>query len=205
VLQISQPSPKGLLQASGSGTPLSSAPPPSSFRCAEGVRAAWPSAEGPFGRTPSPLSSGKRRGTVRCGASQKGTPAQRMGLRYERKVLSYLSGVFPGFIPSQWFRYASDAGTKWCQVDGLLLLPGGKVLIFEVKYSFVEAAWWQLRKLYEPVVRRAYYAREVGLCLICRSYDPSKRFPEEVELLPDLKIWGERPSFSKIGVFSWKP
>ena len=47
--------------------------PPSGFRVAKEVRAAWPSQVGPFART-----------------SAGGTPAQRAGKRYEKKVLKFL-------------------------------------------------------------------------------------------------------------------
>ena len=116
--------------------------PPSWFRGAEGVRSAWPMSVGPFGRTPARI---------------KGTDAQRAGLRFERKALKFLKREFGRqFTPSQWFRYTTETNPMgWCQVDGLARV-NNLLIVFEVKTTFTSDAWWQLRKLYEPVVKVAY-------------------------------------------------
>lgn len=179
---------------SGDGEPRKErtrARPPRGFRPAEGVRSAWSCGEaGPFGRAPSPI---------------RGTAAQKAGLRYERKVHEHLSSVFGSlYRPSQWFRFEDQHGRmRWCQPDGLLCVRD-VALVFEVKARHTSDAWWQLRRLYAPVVSRALYARTVGLCCIVRSYDASVPFPEPLEWVDDLRHWAEGP-FDRMGVFSWKP
>lgn len=180
-----------LLLPENSGTPVPLlGRAPRNFRAAKGVRSAWSVGAGPFGRTP--LSSRSRL-----------TAAQKAGLRFERKVQDGLGELFGSpFRPGQWFRFEDESSRspRWCQVDGLLQLQTS-VVIFEVKSRLVVDAWWQLRRLYEPVVRRAFYPAEVALCVIARNVDPLVRFPEEYEFLPNVaELASFRPGFF---VSSW--
>lgn len=161
--------------------------PPLGFRAAEGVRSAWLVGEGPFGRTP-------RRGD---------TPARRQGLRYEKEVLAHLSdrlGV--GFRPSPWFKFTTGEGLRYCQPDGLFTHKEG-VVIFECKYTFTSDAWWQLRKLYEPVVCAALKCNRVDHVVICRKFDPATVFPEPTQRTQLLDGW--HAALHSIGVYEWKP
>lgn len=161
--------------------------PPRNFRPAEGVRAAWPSEGGPFSRTP----------TLR-GRSV----AQKAGIRYERKVLKELGERFgPQFLPAQWMRFEDETGERWCQPDGILLREEGAT-IFEVKYTFISDAHYQLRQLYAPVVQRAYRPKRTNLIVICRNFDPATPFPEKPVL---LRTPSEVASFAtdEMGVLSW--
>ena len=163
--------------------------PPHWFRAAEGVRAAWPTATGPFPRTPT----------------RGGTPAQRLGKRYEAKALTHLAETLgPPFISSQWFRFTSGSGIRFCQVDGILHEEAATT-IFEVKLRFSSDAWWQLRHLYEPVVRRAYMPKRIHLCIVCRSFDPSAPFPEPVNHLRGLNRMHLEGGGDRISLYSWKP
>lgn len=162
--------------------------PPKGFRAAEGVRSAWLIGEGPFGRTP------RRAGTL----------AQRNGRRYERQALKYLAGVLGrGFTPSQWFRFYDGGGAapRFCQTDGLFV-DGAGVVIFEVKRTFSADAWWQLTKLYSPVVRAALAPKRLQCVVVCKSFDPATAFPEPYEHTEMLDGWRER--LSGIGVFQWR-
>lgn len=179
-----------LARVETSGAIVACAPPPW-FKAAEGVRAAWPAGDGPFGRTPT--------------SSRSGTPAMRAGRRYEQKALAHLSDVLGSdFKPSQWFRYAGDAGVKFCQVDGLLHCEA-LTAIFEVKVTFTSDAWWQLRKQYEPVVRKAFLPNRLKLVVVCKSFDPAAPFPEPVEHLQGLSRQHIEESSDLISVFSWRP
>ena len=193
--------PLGLLPAMVSGSAratslslIAACAPPPWFRAAEGVRSAWPVGDGPFDRTPLPRSSG--------------TPAMRAGRRYEAKALAHLAEVFGSdFRKSQWFRYAGDAGVKFCQVDGLLHTET-VTAIFEVKVTFSSDAWWQLRKQYEPVVRKAFLPSHLALVIFCKSFDPAVPFPEPVNHLRRLDrqhIEESSGPDSTISVFSWRP
>ncbi len=162
---------------------------PHGFRAAEGVREAWLAPAGPFSRTP-----------------KGNTFAQRAGLRYEAKVHEHLDDLFPSlYHASQWFKYVDSRGVhRWCQPDGYVRL-GNMVVIFEVKSRFTTDAWWQLRRLYSSVVQTAFTPKILGLCIVCRSYDPSVPFPEGHELIDDLEAWVIKRQFAQVGAFPWKP
>lgn len=161
--------------------------PPLGFRGAEGVRAAWRVGEPSFNRTPG----------------RKPTMAQRAGKRYEKAAQGHLVSLFGrDFTPGQWFGYMADGQRRYCQVDGLLCNLAG-VVVFEIKYTFTADAYWQLRKLYEPVVRCALGPKRLGLVIMCRSYDPAAAFPEQVQHLELFGDWQKR--LMEIGVLQWKP
>lgn len=144
--------------------------PPRRFRSAEGVLRAWPSGAGPFSSTPS--LRGK-------------SAAQKAGIRYERKIISELISEYPdGLRPGQWFRFEDASGLRWCQVDALRVEPQ-RAIVFEVKSRFSSDAWWQLRKLYEPVVRLAFKVPVVPV-VICRNFDPWAQFPEAYSVIHKL-------------------
>lgn len=178
---------------SGSPEPLLSMMAPKQFRSGEGVRSAWPSEKGPFGRTPKKLS---------------GTQAQKAGKRYERKVLKHLGKSFGlGFIPQPWFRYLDSNGKfRWCQPDAIYISEAFSA-IFEIKIRLVPEAWWQLRKLYYPIVRSAYKISNLGVFLICKHVDPETSFPEsyksievsQFNLKDSLKGW----DYTKLGLVQW--
>ena len=86
------------------------------------------------------------------------TPAQMRGIRYEERVNdAMLLKYGDGYLKSQWFQFFSSGTVRWCQTDGLLLDPWtGQIIIVEVKYSHVADAWWQLFKLYLPVVQAVF-------------------------------------------------
>ena len=183
------------LAASTSGVPAGSrvCAPPSWFRGVAGVRSAWPTSCGPFGRTPDRL---------------KGTRAQRTGKRYERKALAYLGKTLgKAFEASPWFRFEdSTRSIRWCQPDGLLRTKEA-AFIFEVKYSFSSAAWWQLRKLYEPVVSKAF-GLPVQCIVVCKSFDSAVPFPEDYRLMPHTHSpcsLLEVPEWDRTRVFVWRP
>lgn len=172
----------------GDGGGLAAVRTPRGFKAVEGVREAWVAATGPFSRTPA----GR-------------TAAQRAGLRYERKVHGYLEDTFPGlYMASQWFQYRDACGAlRWCQPDGLLRL-GNVVVIFEVKARFGSDGWWQLRRLYSSVVTAAWRPSILGLCLVCRNYDPFVPFPEGHDVVDDVERWVIRRQFAQVGVLPWK-
>lgn len=178
--------PEAIKERSGP-TYISPARAPSTVRVAREVRAAWPCGDGPFGRT----------------SRITGTPAQKAGKRYERKVLKGLSTEFgENLHPSPWFKFSDESGQHYCQPDAVFFGPEGLV-VFEVKIRIVEKAWWQLRRLYEPVVSRAY-RMPTSLCLICKHVDPAVPFPERYELIPSLSsLLSEERDRDLLGVYQW--
>lgn len=105
-------------------------------------------------------------------------------------------------LPGPWIEFVDSGKTRWCQPDALLVDPwDGRVIVVEVKYQHTERAWWQLRRLYGPLVKWLFPGHTVCLVELCRWYDPQTYFPESIHLLPEISA--ADPSF--IGVHLWKP
>ena len=139
----------------------------------------------------------------------KGRKAQ--GIRYERKVLEFLEAssplpLYPGPWIEFWDKERGKWTKRWCQPDGLLLDPWeGRAIVVEVKYQHTSDAWWQLRKLYLPVLEMMLPEYEFFPLEICKWYDPAVSFPEEVAMTP--VPWQSQGfgSSSPFGVHIWKP
>jgi len=168
---------------------VAAVPPPPYFTPATGViRASFSQLDHFAGKTPL--------------SRKKALQSFQSGLRYERKVKQYLTGFFPDIILGPWLLFDCGSGRRYCQPDALLLGDRG-VAILEVKLRHMPEAYWQLRHLYEPVVRVIYPKLPVCVVEICRSYDPATPFPEEVRVIKSLgDVW---ELDDKMGVLVWTP
>ena len=128
------------------------------------------------------------------------TGARLAGVRYERKVQEYLQTFYGDrYIASPWLRFfprEEGARWRWCQPDGILIdLAKGRITIVEVKYQHTSDAWWQVRHLYLPVLRKmfpeAYW--EFDFCEVVKWYDPATPFPEKTVLAQEVSM--KHPSF----------
>ncbi len=128
--------------------------------------------------------------------------SQKSGLSYERRVLSRLESLFNGALtPSVWFSYTMEKHDhhRYCQVDALV--EGIRPVVFEIKLQWSDSLWWQLRRLYAPVVEKAIAAP--ALCAIVRSYDPAVIVPEPITLLRSPEDALALQPF-EMGVVIWK-
>lgn len=127
----------------------------------------------------SPLRAIKNPGTH--------SAAQKAGKRFEKKLLSKLE-TKDGFqvLKAPWIQY-ENGSTRWCQPDALIIRKDD-VLIIEAKLTHTSDAYWQLRLLYEPVVRLLSPGANIHLVEITRSFDPAVRMPEEMVLFFELDI-----------------
>lgn len=119
------------------------------------------------------------------------TGPQKNGLRYERRVQKYLEEQFGKlYLASPWicFREVLDTSVAHrCQPDGLLFSGDStRVTIVEIKHSHTQRAWWQLRKLYQPVLQALYPEASVQVCEVTRYYDNMIPFNEKVELVREI-------------------
>lgn len=115
----------------------------------------------------------------------KRSEAQKVGLRYERKVKAVLSKRFGKLaLEGQWFKYHDNSGWSVCQTDVTILFPDIQhIAIIEIKARHCADAWWQLKRLYDPVVRCAFRPRSVSLFEITRSFDGAVTWPEPCEAI----------------------
>lgn len=118
--------------------------------------------------------------------ARRSSAAQRAGLAYQRKVARLVVEGFSSWDVriGPWFLYCDASGRRrYCQPD-LLLRDGksGTILLVEVKLRWTSDAWYQVRKLYQPVVELCHNPPLLFTLCICKSYDPAIVVPEEVAL-----------------------
>ena len=117
----------------------------------------------------------------------RSTPAKSSGLRYQRKVEKWLKshyGEHSLFI-GQWLEYRDASGRRYAQPDAWVI-GRTKVALFEIKVGHSELAWWQLKKLYLPLLAQLYELPVVPVEIV-KSYDPLAFFPgpHSVVFTPD--------------------
>ena len=101
--------------------------------------------------------------------------AAKLGLRYERRVGTELNlhvnrGRFEQLEHNPWFTFYDTFGQSNCSPDYLLWFEG-RVIIIEVKLTWVEVALAKLHELYCPVVSVALQCPVLPL-VICRNVTP---------------------------------
>jgi hypothetical protein len=136
------------------------------------------------------------------------TAAQKAGKRFEKKLLSRLDSTDDyQVLKAPWIQYeVSEAGPRWCQPDALISRKTD-VLIVEAKLTHTADAYWQLRQLYEPIVKWIFPKAVVHLVEVTRSFDPAVRMPEEMVLFFDLvELLKALPATAKpeVYVLQWK-
>lgn len=113
------------------------------------------------------------------------------GVAFEAKVHRDLEELYGDeYSKSPWFKYNFEhKGQKFerfCSPDGLLF-KGSKIHVLEMKLSHCEDAFYQLIKLYVPVVSNyfgsnfTYHPIEV-----VRWYDAAKPFPVKPIIIHDI-------------------
>jgi hypothetical protein len=132
------------------------------------------------------------------------TAAQKAGLRYEAKAQLYLRNQLADYVEAPIVTFVDSAvGSGRRVVPDGVVFRGRTIWIFEIKSQHTHAAWWQLRRLYEPVLWQLPGVEVVNCVEMTRSYDPAAGFPEPIELcysLPEVMRPGVR-----MKVFLWKP
>lgn len=117
---------------------------------------------------------------------------QARGINYERKAIRVMDEAYAErFLAHPWFFYRDrdDARGRWCQPDGLLILPEkAKIVICEIKLRHVADAYFQLFDLYLPVVKMSFGSEwEFACCEIVRWYDPAEPVPQKAHLCKEVK------------------
>lgn len=112
--------------------------------------------------------------------------AKAAGVRFEKKIVKELEAIYPMFIAGIPFHYRTRYNPRNnCLPDGILFREKDLVII-EIKLRHTADAWWQLRKLYQPVAVKAM-GRPVRLLEICKYYEPEVRVPESQPLFASLE------------------
>lgn len=124
---------------------------------------------------------------VRNYAKQNVRERQRLGLRYERVVLTNIAKYLPEVLGGPWIRFRAERENGVCQPDGLWYNGGGRALVIEVKLTHTLDAWHQLRGKYVPVTRALYGIGEVQILNVVRAFDRSIPWPEDQLMFDNME------------------
>lgn len=153
-----------------------------------------------------PVVGTPRRGQMLDGSGIKAegnTAARAGGLRYERTVSEYIQTIL---LTNRLFiqpilQFCDATGPRRCIPDLVILTPR-HAIVAEVKIQHMPEAWWQLRRLYQPVV--ASYFNLPTFCLeIVKSFDAAMPFPEQIKMVEDLLSYLAEP-FPEFAVYIWR-
>lgn len=130
------------------------------------------------------------------------TYSQKLGLAYEEKVHDVLSAIYGNaYRASPSILFSDRRGLRQAIPDGLLRL-GARYVLIEIKLTHTEKAWWQLQRLYLPLISTLVLRGAYIQCFeICRSYDPAVQFPAPHKLVTSLHEVLPR---EVTGVVQWK-
>lgn len=133
------------------------------------------------------------------------TAAQKAGLRYEDKIQDALMSraKISIYFDSPILHFKDESGWRTCIPDGVDVFED-KVVLSEIKYQHTPDAWWQMRRLYEPLLRRFFPTAAVSLLEICRTYDPATPFPEVVRLVESYDNFARESKDGELGVYRWR-
>lgn len=140
-------------------------------------------------------------------STRRQRPAVAAGIRYERKVQEHLVTTYPSlYTPGPWIRYIDTTSRRrkprFCQPDGFFVdFRRGLITVAEIKLKHTADAWWQLRRVYEPVLRQLFAPSlwDLAFLEIVRWYDPHTTFPQEHAMIADPS----RMNAAQLGVHIW--
>lgn len=139
----------------------------------------------------------------------KSTPSQAAGLRYEKKWHEFAAnhyGTSYQTFEDRQIAFSDEVyGWRTCRPDGLFWDEGRRqLLIFEVKIRHTADAYWQLEKLYKPVLSHFYIGIDKVLIEVTKSFDPSTPFPCEYHLMHGSEFMlGDTFKADKFNVLIW--
>ena len=133
------------------------------------------------------------------------------GIRYERKAHAYITEKWSDeCVIAPWIKFTSQNSPKsrgrtlWCQPDALIVdLRRGEITVIEIKLKHTSDAWWQVRRLYTPVVKHIFGEHWTYRALeITKWFDADTKFPERFDFLDTLSELPQREA-SKFLVHIW--
>jgi len=133
------------------------------------------------------------------------TPAQKSGLRYQRRVCEQLRLLARGgeILVGPWVEYNVGLRRGYCQPDGIVH-HRDLTFVFEIKLSTTTDAWWQLRHLYGPVCEFLFPKQRIVLVNVVKSHYPETRFPEDTWTF-EIGLEGLFEKSSRERIIQWRP
>ncbi len=100
------------------------------------------------------------------------------GLRYERQLAEAVRGVH-----GQWFEFEDSRGHGWCQPD-IFFESAGVIFVLEAKYTWTEAGFKQIERLYKPILAMSLRRPVFGL-VVCKVLVPEMHGSVVCRTLPE--------------------
>lgn len=119
--------------------------------------------------------------------------ARANGIRYEKKAYTYLQEAFPdAIILGPWIKFRAKGKAKaiFCQPDALILdIRQSTITVIEIKLKHTSDAWWQVRRLYLPLVQHIFGTMDWNYISIelAKWFDPHTKFPERFEFVDNIR------------------
>lgn len=117
------------------------------------------------------------------------TPAQKMGIYYERKVGQHLAARVPGIGGTLWDHEWIEYDGAFAQPDFIIIFPSNACLLLEVKYTWIDCSG-QL-ELYKDLLTFLDYG-PVTACTVCRNLAPGvprDKIVQELEDVVEGSVW----------------
>lgn len=118
------------------------------------------------------------------------TGSKRKGLLYQERVVDELDFLLPPTweaVPGLWFEFVDSSGHRYAQADWIGFDWGkGIITIVEIKLSRVPNAWWQLNRIYRPLIEKLFPCFEVAMLEIASNVN-AVATPEPVKVIRDLR------------------
>jgi hypothetical protein len=91
------------------------------------------------------------------------------------------------YFASRWFKYWDDGEIHYCQTDGLLFLPNHRrLVVVEAKIKHCPEAYYQVEKLYKPVLKWLFPSWQIASCEVVKWFDSAVDFPVEPSLRKEV-------------------
>lgn len=115
--------------------------------------------------------------------------SKRRGLLYQERVVGFLEENAPEeWVPlaGPWFEFVDTTGHQYAQADWMAIdVVRGFICLVEIKLNRVPDAWWQLNRLYGPLVQQLFPKFEIGMLEIATT-PCSFATPAPVEIVSSL-------------------
>ena len=79
------------------------------------------------------------------------------------------------------------------------------LIVFECKLTHTLQAYWQLRRLYENVLKVAFPRKIIRVCEVTRQFEPGIQYPEDIWLCPSFEYFLSLNTSNEFGVIQWRP
>lgn len=113
------------------------------------------------------------------------------GLDYEAEVHSHFTQLYgDAYTGGPWLKFIGKSEKmRWCQPDGWLIdLQRNRITVIECKYKHISRSWWQLHRLYLPVIQHLF-GPEWEYCVVevSKWCDPATPYPGETKRIRSVE------------------